>query len=154
MHCGWTFSVRGVTAKPGQNSFSFTISLIDDSFLSWSLAASANKCFSFLIKSRIFTISFQEALYGSTLAYPNCQNHYSWALRSLLCKIGFPWWLTQTVKNLPAMQVTWVWSLGWEDPLEKEMATHSNILAWRIPWTEEPGGYSPWVVKGRIWLSN
>ena len=43
------------------------------------------------------------------------------------------------VKNLPAMQETWVRSLGWEDPLEKEMATHSNILAWKIPGTEEPG---------------
>ena len=43
------------------------------------------------------------------------------------------------IKNLPAMWETWVWSLGWEDPLEKEMATHSSILAWRIPWTEEPG---------------
>ena len=43
-------------------------------------------------------------------------------------------------ENPPAMQETWVWSLGWEDPLEKEMATHSRILAWRIPWTEEPGG--------------
>ena len=41
------------------------------------------------------------------------------------------------------MQETQVWSLGWEDPLEKEMATHSNILAWRIPWTEEPGGLQP-----------
>ena len=48
-------------------------------------------------------------------------------------------------KNLPAMQETWVQSLGWEDPLEKKMATHSSILAWRFPWTEEPGGlYSPW----------
>ena len=44
------------------------------------------------------------------------------------------------VKNLPAMQETWVQSLGWEDPLEKEMAIHYNIIAWRIPWTEEPGG--------------
>ena len=44
------------------------------------------------------------------------------------------------VKNLPAMQETGVRSLGWEDALEKEMATHSSILAWRIPWTEEPGG--------------
>ena len=46
-------------------------------------------------------------------------------------------------KNPPAMQETqetWVQSLGWEDPLEKEMATHSSILAWEIPWTEEPGG--------------
>ena len=45
--------------------------------------------------------------------------------------------LTQLVKNLPAMQETQVQSLGQEDPLEKEMATHSSILAWRIPWTEE-----------------
>ena len=43
------------------------------------------------------------------------------------------------VKNLPAMQETWVQSLSWEDPLEEGMATHSRILAWRIPWTEEPG---------------
>ena len=42
------------------------------------------------------------------------------------------------------MQETWIWSLGGEDPLEEEMATLSCILAWRIPWTEEPGGYSPW----------
>ena len=47
--------------------------------------------------------------------------------------------VAQMVKNLPAMQETWVLSLGWEDPLEKEMATHSSILAWRIPWTEKPG---------------
>ena len=47
--------------------------------------------------------------------------------------------LAQTVTNLPAMQSTWVRSLGQEDPLEKEMATHSSTLAWRIPWTEEPG---------------
>ena len=46
---------------------------------------------------------------------------------------------SQRVKHLPAMRETWLWSLGWEDPLEKEMATHSSILAWRIPWTEEPG---------------
>ena len=47
--------------------------------------------------------------------------------------------MAQTVKNLPATQETQVESLGQEDPLEKEMATHSNILAWRIPWMEEPG---------------
>ena len=45
--------------------------------------------------------------------------------------------MAHLVKNLPAMQETWGRPLGWEDPLEKEMATHSNILAWRIPWTEE-----------------
>ena len=48
--------------------------------------------------------------------------------------------VAQRLKRLPAMQETWVRSLGQEDPLEKEMATHSSILAWRIPWTEEPGG--------------
>ena len=48
--------------------------------------------------------------------------------------------LAQSVKNLPAMQETQVQSLGWEDALEKEMATHSSILAWKILWTEEPGG--------------
>ena len=54
---------------------------------------------------------------------------YSWASR-----------VAQLLKNLPAMWETWVRSLGWEDPLEEEMATHSCILVWRIPWTEEPGG--------------
>ena len=47
--------------------------------------------------------------------------------------------VAQMLKNPPAMQETWVQSLGWEDPLEKGMATHSSILAWRIPWTEELG---------------
>ena len=56
----------------------------------------------------------------------------------------FPPWqwaspVAQTVKHLPAMWETWVQSLGWEDPLEKEMATHSSTLAWKIPWKEEPG---------------
>ena len=46
----------------------------------------------------------------------------------------------QTLKNPPVMWETWVGSLGWEDPLEEEKATHSSILAWRIPWREEPGG--------------
>jgi len=58
----------------------------------------------------------------------------------------FPWWaslVAQKVKSLPAMQETWVRSLGWEDLLEKEMATHSGILAWKIPWV----GYSPWGQK-------
>ena len=51
--------------------------------------------------------------------------------------------VAQRVKHLPAMQETWVRSLGREDPLEKEMATHSSILAWRIPWMEKPGGLQP-----------
>ena len=55
--------------------------------------------------------------------------------------------MPQTVKNLPAIWETQVQSLVWEDPLKKGMATHSSILAWRIPWTEEPVGYSLWGCK-------
>ena len=51
--------------------------------------------------------------------------------------------VSQMVKNPPAMQETQVQLLGWEDPLEKEMATHSSILSWRIPWAEEPGRLLP-----------
>ena len=53
----------------------------------------------------------------------------------------------QTIKNLPAMQETRLRFLGREDPLEEETATHPSILAWRIPWTEEPGAHSPWGHK-------
>ena len=53
--------------------------------------------------------------------------------------------MAQAVKNLPAIQQTWVRSLGWEDPLEKEMATHSSILAWEIPWTEVATVH--WVIE-------
>ena len=52
--------------------------------------------------------------------------------------------VAQMVKHLPAMQETWVWSLGQEHPLEKEIATHSSILAWKISWTEEPGRLQSW----------
>ena len=48
--------------------------------------------------------------------------------------------VSQTIKNLPAMQGTWVLSLGQKDPVEEKMATHSNILTWDIPWTEKSGG--------------
>ena len=76
-----------------------------------------------------------------------------------LCLIFF--WaslVAQIVKNLPEMRETWIWSLDWEDPLEEGKATHSSILAWRIPWTEEPGGLQSvglqrvgydWVTKQR-----
>ena len=56
--------------------------------------------------------------------------------------------MAQMVKNLPALQETWVLSLGREDPLEEGMATHPSILAWSVPWTEEPGRlYNPWGHK-------
>ena len=59
--------------------------------------------------------------------------------------------VAKTIKNLPAMQETWVQSLGWEDPLEKEMATHSSVLAWRSPWTEEPGGLQSMYGAAKSW---
>ena len=55
--------------------------------------------------------------------------------------------VAQRIKCLPAMQETWVRSLGWEDLLEEEMATHSSILAWRTPWTEEPDGLQSMVLQ-------
>ena len=62
----------------------------------------------------------------------------------------------QMVKNLPEMQETWVWSLGWEDPLENGMATHSSIQAWRIPWTEDPGRLQSMGSQraGHDWVTN
>ena len=64
-----------------------------------------------------------------------------WTLCYLLCdNVLVASLVAQIVKNLPALWETWVWSLGWEIPLEQSMANHSSILPWRIPWTEEPGG--------------
>ena len=65
---------------------------------------------------------------GSTLLF------FNWSIVDVQCSLA-----AQVVKNPPAMQETWVWSLGQEDPLEKGKATQSSILAWRIQWTEEPG---------------
>ena len=64
--------------------------------------------------------------------------------------------MVQMVKNLPAMKETWVRSLGWEDPLEKGMATYSSILAWRISWTEKPGGLQSRgsQIVGHDWVTN
>ena len=64
--------------------------------------------------------------------------------------------VAQIIKNLPTMRETWVWSLGREDPLEKEMATHSSTLAWRIPWMEEPGGLQSMGTKraGNDWVTS
>ena len=61
--------------------------------------------------------------------------------------------MAQTVKNLPEMQKTWVWFLSEEDPLEKGMAIHSSILAWRIPWTEEPGGLQSMGSEDKWWAT-
>ena len=72
------------------------------------------------------------------LAYDFCHK-----LSGILLNMYLASLVAQTVKNLPAVQETQVQSLGWEDHLEKGKSTHSSILAWSIPWTEEPGGHSP-----------
>ena len=66
------------------------------------------------------------------------------------------YFVIQSVKNLPAVQETRVRSLGWEDPLEKETATHSSILVWKIAWTEEPGGLQSMGSQrvGHDWATN
>ena len=73
-------------------------------------------------------------------------------------QVQFSWTslVAQSVKKLPAVQDTWVRSLGWGDPLEKKMATHSRILAWRIPRTEEPGRLQStgWQRVGQDWVTN
>ena len=68
------------------------------------------------------------------------------------CYKGNPWasLVAQSVKNLLAVQETRGQSLGWEDPLEKEMGTYSNILVWKISWTEKPGGLQP-MGSQRVW---
>ena len=79
--------------------------------------------------------------WGEGIGYPL---QYSWAF--LVAQLG---------KNLPAVLETWLRSLGWEDPLEEGMTTCSSILAWRIPWTEESGGFqSMGVIKGQTLLSD
>ena len=68
--------------------------------------------------------------------------------------LRYSWGFSQMVKNLPAMREIQVQSLGQEDPLEKEMATHSSILAWRILWTEEPGGLQSMGLQSQTQLSD
>ena len=104
------------------------------------------------MKWAISNLVLQLCLLSSNLAWHLPYPGMAWSTLPSLCihahlqfvpLLGFPG--GSTVKNLPAKRKTWVWSLGGEDPLEKGLATHSSILAWRIPWTEKPGvGYSPW----------
>ena len=83
---------------------------------------------------RLQSMGLQRA--GHDLGIKQEQNYISITLGASL--------IAQLVKNLPAVQKTWVRFLGWEDPLEKEMAAHSSILVWKIPWTTEPGRLRPW----------
>ena len=81
---------------------------------------------------------------SSPISLNDSINHpvFKWKIKSSYSTL-----MAQRVKNLPSVQETWVLSLCWEDPMEKGLATYSCILAWRIPWTEEPGGLQSWGCK-------
>ena len=85
------------------------------------------------------------------MCFPN--DWWCWACFHVLT---YHLYVAQMVKKLPAVQEIQVWSLGWEDPLEKGIATHSNILAWRTPRTEEPGGWQSMGLQrvGHNWATN
>ena len=103
-------------------------------------------------------------LEGKAKLRPVLGGGYWWVVRQVsqpdtgwvgLIKV-FPGGSDGKKSDLPAIQETWVWSLGWEDPLEKGMPIPSNILAWRIPWTEEPGGLQSMGLQrvGHDWMTN
>ena len=81
---------------------------------------------------------------------------YAGKIRVDILDLGVISMVAHTVKHLPIMQEIWVWSLGWEDPLEKEMVIHSSILAWEIPWTEEPDELQSMGLQkvGHDWVIN
>jgi len=88
-------------------------------------------------------VMWQVKVHTCTCFHPPSQSmSFAWCINPFSFQVIMDMYdpVAQMVKNLPAIQETRVWSLGQEDPLEKEVATHSSTLAWRIPWTEEPGG--------------
>ena len=91
--------------------------------------------------------------YGIYLGPSHSGLHKGLSVLFTLQMSELPWWLRH-VKNLLAVQETWVRSLGREGPLEKGMAAHPSILAWRIPWTEEPGGLQSMGSQSRTRLNN
>ena len=100
------------------------------------------------VDTDVWNDHLKDKLLEDSLKYINALSSPAWQtkMNSLECNIrGFPG--GSVVKTLPVKQKTWVWFLGLEDDLEKEMATHSSILAWRIPWQRSLMGYSPWGHK-------
>ena len=94
----------------------------------------------YLNKERKKVGSIQAPLKKKLIYFSIYLNSFLTLFKCLQYIFTYKYVVAQMVKNLPSVQETQVHSLGWEDPLEKEMTTHSSILAWRIPWTEEPGG--------------
>ena len=105
---------------------------------------------------QLFTSGCQSigATASATVLPLNIQGWFPLGLTGLISLLSRAFLIAQMVKNPPAMPETWVQSLGLEDPLEKGTATHSSILAWRIPRTAESGSYSPWGCKvGHYWAT-
>ena len=146
----WPRGLYSPWNSPGQNTGVGSLSLLQGIFLNQGSNPGLPHC---------QRISYQLSHKGSPrilewVAYP-CFSWSSWPRNWTRVSCIAGGFLTnpvaQVVKSLPAMQETWVQSLGWEDSLEKEMATHSSFLAWRIPWTEESGGLqSIWFQTVRI----
>ena len=96
----------------------------------------------YLLSNYSWTFKLQLWLFKTNKQTKTVTNKYvKYVLQNTVLRLTEMWafLVAQRLKHLPAMRETQVWSLGWKDPLEKEMATHSSILAWKIPWTEEPG---------------
>ena len=91
------------------------------------------------LKSLLMKVKVESELKHTSVKLIICSFSSQSALYFWSTDWASPWLVTQTVKNLPALQKTQVQSLDWEDPLGEDMATHPSILSWRIPWTEEPG---------------
>ena len=107
------------------------------------LRDNASVIYAFVRSTVCITMHYETAGTKDPLVVHNgsiCDKERVNSLKSIKKSILLISLVAQLVKNLPAMRETWVRSLDWEDPLEEDMATHFSILAWRIPWTEEPGG--------------
>ena len=100
---------------------------------------SSNSVFPILVEVFVFIFEKSWILFRLVSLSAKFKDWIRWSLTLLIClKLYISWasLMVQLVKNPPSMQETWIWSLGWEDPLEKGKATLSSILSWRIPWTE------------------
>ena len=131
-------------------SISISTKSVQDSLISTSSPELCTYCHFISCFPVVFVVlfSFCFALCSLIIFFYSLLQFLSFWILCIFC-IFFHLWLpwvslvVQSVKNMPAVQETWVWFLGQEDPLEKEMATHSSVLAWKILWTEELGWLQP-----------
>ena len=130
-------SVLWITVTPGTYIISSSVDSIQIDYL--------RRCFGRMVKPEgEWDLAPEPSLEGA-FASPAHSCCSEWEMNFFMNKWASL--VVQTVKNLPAMKVTWVWSLSWEDTLKKGMATHSSFLAWRIPWAEELDGLESMVLQ-------